>query len=87
MKDIIILISVFSHIEPDYFDLQEYCTIITSKKSWDLFEEKFKNKQQLMSKFSQLGELRNSIRHSRSVTEVTALEGKASIVWFNEILK
>ena len=57
----------------DYFDLQEYCTIITSKKSWDLFEEKFKNKQQLMSKFSQLGELRNSIRHSRSVTAVSSL--------------
>lgn len=71
----------------DYFDLQEYCTIITSKKSWELFEDKFKNKQQLMSKFSQLGELRNSIRHSRSVGEVIALEGKASIVWFNEILK
>lgn len=71
----------------DYFDLQEYCTIITSKNCWSLFEQQFKNKQQLMNKFSQLGELRNAIRHSRSVSEVAILEGKASIVWFKEILK
>ena len=70
----------------DYFDLQEYNSLITSKNCWHLFEEKFKNKQQLMSRFSQLGELRNSIRHSRNVNKVATLDGQAAIVWFNNIL-
>jgi len=70
----------------DYFDLQEYCDVITSKSAWHLFENKFQNKQQLMDKFSKLGELRNSIRHSRDTSEVAILEGKASMIWLNEIL-
>jgi len=70
----------------DYFDLQEYCDVITSKSSWSLYESKFRNKQQLMDKFSKLGELRNAIRHSRDVSEVAILEGRASIIWFNELL-
>lgn len=71
----------------DYFDLQEYCDVILSKSTWELFEGKFKNKQLLQEKFSKLGELRNSIRHSREAGEVTILEGKAAIIWFNDLLK
>ncbi len=70
----------------DYFDLQEYCDVITSKRTWELFEPLFKNKTQVMEKFSKLGELRNGIRHSREVNEVALLEGKASIIWFNSLL-
>lgn len=70
----------------DYFDLQEYCDVITSKQTWELFEPMFKNKSQVMEKFSKLGELRNGIRHSREVNEVALLEGKASIIWFNSLM-
>ena len=70
----------------DYFDLQEYFEIIASKVGWELFEEKFRNKGLLQEKFSKLGELRNSIRHSRDVNEVAVLEGKAAIIWFSELL-
>lgn len=70
----------------DYFDLQEYCSVITSKLTWGLFEPIFKNKTQVMEKFSKLGELRNSIRHSREVSEVASLEGKAAIIWFNKLV-
>jgi len=70
----------------DYFDLQEYNALITSKTCWHKFEDKFKNKQQLMSRFGQLGELRNSIRHSRNVNQVATLDGQAAIVWFNNAL-
>lgn len=70
----------------DYFDLQEYCDVILSKSTWELFEGTFKNKQLLQEKFSKLGELRNSIRHSREAGEVTILEGKAAIIWFNELI-
>lgn len=70
----------------DYFDLQEYCEVIVSKSSWDSFEDRFKNKSLLMEKFSKLGELRNSIRHTRDVDEVTLLEGKAAIIWIDQLL-
>lgn len=70
----------------DYFDLQEYCDVITAKQTWEFFEPMFKNKSQVMEKFSKLGELRNGIRHSREVGEVALLEGKASIIWFNSLI-
>jgi len=71
----------------DYFDLQEYSDVILSKSAWEIFEETFKNKQLLQEKFSKLGELRNSIRHSREAGEVAILEGKAAIIWFNDLMK
>lgn len=71
----------------DFFDLQEYCDVILSKSAWNLFEERFKNKQLLQEKFSKLGELRNSIRHTREASEVSILEGKAAIIWFSELIK
>ena len=40
------------------------------------------NKQTLSAKFGQLAELRNGIRHSRTVDEVTRKEGEAAILWF-----
>ena len=70
----------------DYFDLQEYCDFFVSSKGWELYENVFRSKPQLMDKFSKLGELRNSIRHSRAIHEVTELEGKAAIIWFNEAM-
>ena len=70
----------------NYFDLQELCDVIISNKTWDIYEEKFRDKTQLMDKFRKLGDLRNGIRHSRGVDEVTMLEGQAAIIWFNKTL-
>jgi hypothetical protein len=53
---------------------------------WPHFEAAFANKEALAAKFDQLAELRNSIRHSRSVTEITRMEGEAAILWFNQVL-
>jgi hypothetical protein len=71
----------------DFFDLQEYKDVITSKLVWQLFESNFGSKGVLMNRFSQLGELRNSIRHSRDITEATLKDGEAAISWFNSILR
>lgn len=71
----------------DYFDLQEYCDFIVAKNNWSAFENDFNNKAQLMNKFAQLGDLRNSLRHSRDVSEIVLMEGKAAILWFNSALK
>jgi len=70
----------------EYFDLRELQDTIVSKASWLDFERHFGNKETLIKKFDQLGELRNGIRHSRSVSEITAKEGEAAILWFNQVL-
>ncbi len=71
----------------DFFDLQEYYDLISSKLNWTLFEETFGSKGNLQTRFVQLGELRNCIRHSRGVTEIAIKDGEAAISWFSSILR
>ena len=71
----------------EYCDLRELQDTITSKKIWPEFQSRFSNKETLRGKFDQLAELRNSIRHSRTVDEVTRMEGEASLLWFKEVLE
>ena len=59
---------------------------ITNKALWHHFEPRFANKETLNAKFSQLAELRNGIRHSRTVDEITRKEGEAAILWFDHVL-
>jgi len=70
----------------EYADLRELQEAISSKVTWTLFEPRFANKATLDAKFGQLAELRNSIRHSRTVTEIARKEGEAAILWFKEVL-
>jgi hypothetical protein len=70
----------------EFFDLRELQDAITSKVTWRHFEPCFSNKETLISKFGQLAELRNGIRHSRTVDEVTRMEGEAAILWFETVL-
>lgn len=37
-------------------------------------------------RFTQLAELRNTIRHSRTVTSIVRNDGEAAISWFQEAL-
>ncbi|HYV04153.1 MAG TPA: DUF262 domain-containing protein, partial [Blastocatellia bacterium] len=70
----------------EYFDLRELQDTITSKSLWSHFETRFANKEALNTKFDQLAELRNGIRHSRAVSEIVRKEGEAAILWFNQVL-
>jgi len=70
----------------EYADLREIEDIIVSRDLWSLFAEQMGSKGILATRFSQLGELRNSIRHSRVVTEVTERDGEAAILWFTDVL-
>lgn len=70
-----------------YFDLFELYELLVSKSNWASFEDKFKNKEQLLNRFNQLSTLRNCIRHSRDVSPIEKLDGEAAIAWFNQILK
>ena len=71
----------------EYFDLREIQDTIVAKPLWPHFEPSFATKESLATKFDQLAELRNGIRHSRSVSEVTRMEGEASILWFNQVFE
>lgn len=70
----------------EYFDLRELQAAIISKKLWPRFQECFKNKEALTVKFDQLAELRNGLRHSRTVTDIVRMEGEAAIAWFEQVL-
>jgi hypothetical protein len=71
----------------EYFDLREVQDTITNKILWTLFEPRFANKVTLAGKFDQLAELRNGIRHSRKVDNITRKEGEAAILWFEQVLQ
>ena len=70
----------------EYCDLRELQDTILSKGLWHVFQNRFVNKETLSGKFGQLAELRNGIRHSRSVDEITRKEGEAAILWFEQVL-
>ncbi len=70
-----------------FFDLRELQQVIVNKSIWTHFESRFVNKDTLAKKFDQLAELRNCIRHSRTVDEITRKEGEAAIIWFDQMLK
>lgn len=71
----------------DFFDLQEYNDIISNKDNWRIFEDYFDTKEKLQQRFNQLAGLRNTIRHSRDLTEATIKDGEAAIAWFGSILR
>jgi len=70
----------------EFSDLRELQNIIMGKTTWPIFETRFGNKERLNVKFDQFAELRNNIRHSRTVDEITRKEGEAAILWFNQVL-
>ena len=69
----------------EYADLREVQDTIASKALWQRFEGRFANKETLAKRFGQLADLRNAIRHSRSVDEITRKEGEAAILWFEQV--
>lgn len=71
----------------EFADLTELLDIITAKGMDVRFADVFPTREALNAKFGQLGELRNGIRHSRSVSEIARKEGEAAILWFEAALK
>ena len=51
-----------------------------------MFQAQFPNVELVVKRFDQLAELRNGIRHSRTVDEVTRKEGEAALLWFQQVL-
>ena len=70
----------------EYFDLRELQDTITNRALWPEFESRFGTKEALAARFGQLAELRNAIRHSRTVDEITRTDGEAALLWFRQVL-
>ncbi len=70
----------------EHADLRELQDTIMNNGLWSLFEQRFVSKDTLNLRFGQLAELRNGIRHSRSVNEIVRKEGEAAILWFKQVL-
>jgi hypothetical protein len=70
-----------------FCDLRELQDTMLSRALWSLFETSFGTKEALQARFGTLADLRNAIRHSRSVDEVTYKEGEAAVIWFERSLE
>ena len=70
----------------EYCDLRELQDVLTAKALWPRFEARFGSKEMLNVRFAQLAELRNRLRHSRPIDDVTRKDGEAAIIWFRQVL-
>ncbi len=71
----------------EYADLRELQDTIANKSLWTRFEGIFGSKETLNTKFQQFSDLRNGIRHSRTVDDISRMEGEAALLWFEKILQ
>ncbi len=58
----------------------------TGKASWSCFDGRCPSRESLTGRFCQLAELRNGIRHSRTVGEIARKDGEAALLWFEQVL-
>jgi hypothetical protein len=70
----------------EYGDQRELQDTILSKALWPVSQVRFTNRETLAKRFDQLADLRNGIRHSRTVDEITRKEGEAALLWFEQVL-
>lgn len=70
----------------EFCDLRELQDVLLAKTLWQIFEGKFGNRETLASKFAQFAGLRNTLRHTRHLDEITRMEGEASLLWFEKVL-
>jgi hypothetical protein len=70
----------------EFLDLRELQDVICAKATWAEFAPVFVTKETLNTRFSQLAELRNAIRHSRTVSVIALKDGEAALLWFEQAL-
>lgn len=70
-----------------FLDLRDLETILISKNNWGNVADCFGTKENLGIEFNNLAGLRNPVRHSRKVDDISLLKGKAAIKWFKQQLK
>ncbi|GHF58051.1 GmrSD restriction endonuclease domain-containing protein [Seohaeicola zhoushanensis] len=69
----------------EFCDLQELKDIVLAKNNWHTFSETFRSKEDLSKRVDQLAEMRNGIRHSRTIDEISKKDGEAALLWFEKV--
>lgn len=69
----------------EFCDMQELKDIILAKTNWQTFSETFTSKEDLSKRVDQLAEMRNGIRHSRTIDEISRKDGEAALLWFEMV--
>jgi len=69
----------------EFCDLQELKDIILAKMNWQTFSGIFTSKEELSKRVDQLAEVRNGIRHSRTLDEISRKDGEAALLWFEKV--
>ena len=69
----------------EFCDMQELKDIILAKTNWQTFSETFTSKEDLSKRVDQLAEMRNGIRHSRTIDEISRKDGEAALLWFEKV--
>jgi hypothetical protein len=69
----------------EFCDLQELKDIILAKANWQTFSDTFTSKEDLSKRVDQLAEMRNGIRHSRTIDEISRKDGEAALLWFEKV--
>lgn len=67
----------------NYMTLAEYKDVIISKSNWPYFEDVYGVKGNVLNRYTQLGTMRNKLRHDNILTSVEKKDGEAAIDWFN----
>lgn len=70
----------------DFADIEHLKLLIIKDANWQYFKSIFKTKEATEKYFNQLSQLRHTLKHSRKMTELVKLEGKASLEWFNQVV-
>ena len=70
----------------NYLTLSEYKDIIIGKSNWVFFQDVFETHGNVLNRYTQLGTMRDKLRHDNILTKVERLDGEASIDWFNKCL-
>jgi len=71
----------------EFADLRDVQEAILGAGLWQGFESWFSTKPMLIRRFDQLADLRNSLAHSRTLTDVVLKDGEAAIHWFEGIIE
>lgn len=69
----------------EFCDLQELKDIILAKTNWQMFSDTFMSKEDLSKRVDQLAEMRNGIRHSRTIDVISRKDGEAALLWFEKV--
>ena len=70
----------------DYLNVMDYRNVIDNAGNWRHFEPVFRRKEDFVGHLEKFSDYRNTVNHSRSMTELVRMSGETAMIWFDTIL-